>query len=363
MKFMSIQTKIISVITLLLLLTMGFVTWFVYNSQQKNMIQEAENELTLNMESLIISLQNMMLNGNAPIMVKSMRDLKNVEEYRQIAIFRTNGTQAFSDLSTLDQVNQNQDKTHFLPTTRVTESRTLKHQKHDLSKITEVLNNRRPLRNLNRKSEEIEFYFPIYNLKNCMVCHGSDHTVRGIANMKVSVAGVYHNIRQLQQFMIAFFAAVGIFLILMLLLLIRSIVLKPVLRIGKNVEKVGAGNLDVHFDLHRNDELGRLGDQLNDMIQGLIERFQLTKYVSQSTRQIVKSGGGDKAQRKEITVLFSDIRGFTSYSESHPTDEVIRNLNIVLQNQSQVIEANGGDIDKFLPLLKILILPSKRPSK
>jgi adenylate cyclase len=86
------------------------------------------------------------------------------------------------------------------------------------------------------------------------------------------------------------------------------------------------------------------------MIDGLKERFKLSKFVSKSTLDHVKRDddiilGGEK---KNLTVLFSDIRNFTGYSETRDPAEVLEMLNRVMTLQAEIIQKHGGDIDKFV---------------
>ena len=53
-------------------------------------------------------------------------------------------------------------------------------------------------------------------------------------------------------------------------------------------------------------------------------------------------------QRREVTILFVDIRGFTSYSENKPPEEVVARLNTYLNEMTKLIFQYGGTLDKYL---------------
>ena len=55
--------------------------------------------------------------------------------------------------------------------------------------------------------------------------------------------------------------------------------------------------------------------------------------------------GGKKA---ELTVLFSDIVGFTTYSEKYPPEKVVSILNEYLTAMTDVIMEHNGTLDKFV---------------
>jgi adenylate cyclase len=84
-----------------------------------------------------------------------------------------------------------------------------------------------------------------------------------------------------------------------------------------------------------------------------IERGRLRRkwggYVSPAVLEhILRNESALDAARYEATVIFGDIRGFTTFSEQHSPEKVVRLLNRHLTRFTQTIHAQEGTIDKFL---------------
>lgn len=82
-------------------------------------------------------------------------------------------------------------------------------------------------------------------------------------------------------------------------------------------------------------------------------RRNMEKYISASAAQAICSSVITdeelfRGQRQEIVIFFSDIRGFTGYSEKNAPEAVVRELNAILALQTGIIEDHGGIIDKFV---------------
>ena len=149
-------------------------------------------------------------------------------------------------------------------------------------------------------------------------------------------------------------AALG--LALLLSALVARSITSAVAQLVHGTAAVQQGRYDHRVVVNTRDELRTLAEAFNDMLGGLRERFAMLKFLPRHTRAVIAAAVKERgdvlpdrvAQRREVTVLFSDIRGFTALSESLPAERVIEMLNIYLRKEAEIIEQEGGSIDKFI---------------
>jgi adenylate cyclase len=128
---------------------------------------------------------------------------------------------------------------------------------------------------------------------------------------------------------------------------------RPIVKIGRVAQLVGKGDFTVRVrDIKTRDEINELGTRMNEMIEGLHERFQLQKFVSEQTMHAIKGSDAQGVrlggERRKATVFFSDIRGFTAFSEKVEPETVIDMLNTYLRVQASIVREFHGDIDKYV---------------
>ena len=79
-------------------------------------------------------------------------------------------------------------------------------------------------------------------------------------------------------------------------------------------------------------------------------RRMFAQYTSDAVvEEILRTGAVVlTGEKREVTVLFADLRNFTSFAETHAAEEVMRQLNQVLGRLADVVLEYGGTLDKFL---------------
>jgi adenylate cyclase len=130
---------------------------------------------------------------------------------------------------------------------------------------------------------------------------------------------------------------------------------RPISHIVKATEEIARGNYQYRVPLKRNDELGNLAVAFNRMGQELwknaMTQKSFGKYVGTEVLDMILANPETdwlKGTRNEATIIFCDVRGFTSYATEKSPEQVVEALNAYLEIATSVIIKYGGYIDKFI---------------
>ncbi len=195
---------------------------------------------------------------------------------------------------------------------------------------------------------------PLFNSPRCARCHGNDMALRGLVEVSLSTRSADEAKSASTNIVILTTLLSILGLLLLLIAVMHTLVLRPVREISTVTESIGKGHLDVSV-VHASDdgdEIARLGHRINKMAKDLQTKLNLEKFVSKRTAAAARTGGigvtAQGGQRTQATILFSDIRGFTAYSENTSAEKVVAMLNRLLKAQTDVVHQFHGDVDKFV---------------
>jgi len=130
-------------------------------------------------------------------------------------------------------------------------------------------------------------------------------------------------------------------------------VTRPLHDLLEAVQKIRAGDLTVRTAVAGRDEIGHLGDALNEMVKGVADRDRIKeifgRYVTtQVSEQLLEKQISLGGERRRVTMLFSDIRDFTSMSESMSPERIIAFLNDYFSEMVDAVFEHHGVLDKFI---------------
>lgn len=337
--------KINLIIVVSLVVGVGIVIAYFAFTQNVNLRETTQEDLEQQSAILYQSIQNAMLPGEARIAVNLFNDIGDVNPAYKIFLLRANGVQAFTDNSTIEAVNANQDSIRF--ELRPDFPHEVMVMEEDTNFSRSVQQGRPVLFQANSEGKTyFTIYKPLINLPKCTGCHGSSHTIRGVINITSDITPVVNQQRNNLLIASGFFVIVVLVLTLVLSLYLHGTLVRPVKHIGAVCATVTGGDFSPRVALANRDEIGELGETVNHMVEGLYERFELSKFVSSSTIESIR--GKEKGARGEVTLFFSDVRSFTAYSEQEQAEAVVDSLNRILNFQTESILKNGGDVDKYV---------------
>ena len=136
---------------------------------------------------------------------------------------------------------------------------------------------------------------------------------------------------------------------------LAALLSRPIFRLVRATGAIAAGNFNITLPVASRDELGVLTDSFNRMARSLREKEMIkrafTRYVAREVVEEILKNPENMAltgERREVTVLFCDVRGFTPLSERLSPEEVVLLLNDFYNLMIETTFKHDGTLDKFL---------------
>ncbi|HWU44393.1 MAG TPA: adenylate/guanylate cyclase domain-containing protein, partial [Bdellovibrio sp.] len=183
---------------------------------------------------------------------------------------------------------------------------------------------------------------------------------------EASILEVSNEVKRQSIFVAGSAISMAIFFIFLFSMTLTS----PIEKLADLINLVSRGNFDVKARKHvrSHDEVGDLAVAFDQMTEGLKERDKvknlLSKFHGSSVAEdMIGKDIGVGGQGKDVVVFFSDIRGFTAFSENRSPEEVVEMLNEYFAVMVKIIATHGGVVDKFIGDAIMAVWGAPRSSK
>src|SRR3984957_18463253 len=138
-------------------------------------------------------------------------------------------------------------------------------------------------------------------------------------------------------------------------MMVGSGITGPVLRLLEGTREIEAGRLDRSISVTTRDEIGQLSAAFNRMIERLRQNQRVRETFGRYIDPRIAEGllgetaiAATEGQRRVMTVMFCDMKGFTALSEGVTPQGLVKIMNRYLSTMSEPIHAHRGVIDKYI---------------
>jgi adenylate cyclase len=129
---------------------------------------------------------------------------------------------------------------------------------------------------------------------------------------------------------------------------------QPIRDLASGTKRVAAGDYSQRLPVVQDDDLGALAASFNRMQAGLAERQRLHAafgtYVDPvlASRLLEQGDHVFTGERREVTVMFVDVRDFTPFAEANTAEDTVARLNALFEIVVPAVVDGGGHVNKFL---------------
>jgi class 3 adenylate cyclase len=136
---------------------------------------------------------------------------------------------------------------------------------------------------------------------------------------------------------------------IVLIVLVSRRILRPLALISADMHRIQ--NLDIDESVRHSSffyEINMIGSSLVAMKHGL---KAFSKFVPVTlVKQLIASGTGAElgGEKRRLTIMFTDIEGFTTIAESMPTEALLQHVSEYLEKLTKIILGESGTVDKYI---------------
>jgi class 3 adenylate cyclase len=231
----------------------------------------------------------------------------------------------------------------------------LKVPSEDIQYFTKIL---KPNINRTKNSSNlnmVRFEFPVFLEEN-----DNNSLLLGFVVFEFNEEKLYKAVDQFKKDIL--YLSIGLsFIIVIFAFIISRLFSKNIQILSRGVQVIGSGDLNLKLDIKTSDEIGELAKNFNTMTEKLREaddfkaallnsysKFVPTEFIEfLNKKSVLDISLGDQIE-VDMSILFSDIRSFTTISEQMTAEETFKFINSYLHAMGPCVTKHNGFIDKYI---------------
>jgi len=265
---------ILSTVLMVLVLVSGVL---IERQLSRAIYHEEVDQAKSHAQTLLASLRILMLNGQGTLAREWINSMHGAPGIVDVEVLRSDGAEAFTDLSTVELVNKFLGDPVF-----EREPSPPRHMPRAIAGPFEKALAGEVALDI-RFAEQITVYQPIVLETECLTCHGYDTgSMRGVLTLSLSREQGMARIAAMRNNLWAIAALLVLAIGVTMLIVLRINVLNPINRLRDAIIRVGAGERHVELPLQWHDELGQVATVFNNMQEDLVANETRIRAVTEN---------------------------------------------------------------------------------
>jgi HAMP domain-containing protein len=240
---MRLTAKITVLIVVVLIIGFGASTIFTIKRESDLLVEQSKESARRLIATVVASIEAAMLQERPDITRGLIQDLKSSSPVEGLTIYRRNGVEAFTDLTTLREVSKEAE----LPKDVVTSIEKMRREPGRtmtgplFQRAVETLRTQEAV----ETRDGVRLFVlnqPIANQERCQGCHGTDHKVRAVVRVATSMEPVLDQVemQRNRQIVIAILTIVAAAAVLAVAM--RFVVVRPIHELTRVARRIGEGD-------------------------------------------------------------------------------------------------------------------------
>lgn len=290
MKIRRIRHKLLIVLAIALSLGFTTIAYFYTRAVEASILTDYQRTLHRLTESVSMNIETIMKEQHAEVMPDFAQRLKNLPGVIDFRIARVDGTEAYLDNKTIDQVNQRLGEAKF--PRRMNPVAAPRVFALDDPGVASALEGEEAILTTGEGAggagTVVHFYDPILHTLKCGECHGKEGKVRAVIKLTTSMAEAERDMMKVRlQSLIVLVVALVLTMSVTGYMLGR-LVAKPIEDITVAMKAVTGGNFDVQLESSRRDEFGKMAGSFNKMTAELQRSYRQMRSEQEKLYSVIQ---------------------------------------------------------------------------